>query len=180
MAVPTRLNTNAEVLAEMDEFGTDTTSGITNVDTKMGDLAEGGLSAAINVTEIEIKSGSQREVYAYVRGSVSQMWSGELINVNGNNLALALGLTEDTNNFAGAGTAGDPYILTIDPDLFGQQIARIYYANGTRVGGDIVRMEATGRVYAPNVEWVMAQGEATVIPFALRIEGSWDFRHWTP
>lgn len=180
MAVPTRANDQSEVLAEMDEFGFDATPGVSNSDTKLGDLAEGGLRVAINVNEIEVKSGSQREIYAYVRGSVSQMWSGELLNVNGNNLAFALGENEDTTNFSGTGTVGDPYILSVDPELFGEQVERIYYGLGTRVDGDIVRMEADGRVFAPNVEWTMAQGEATVIPFSIRINGSWDFRHWTP
>lgn len=174
MAIPSRLNTNAEVLAQMDEFGHTASA-------KIGDLSEGGLSMAVATEEITIKSGSQIETYAYGKGGTEQTMSGELLNVNVNNMAFALGMNEDANNITGAGSSGDPYILVVDPELFGQQAARLYYATGTRVDGQIIRFEATtGRVFAPDFEVVMTQGEAALIPFSLRVSGTWLLKQNTP
>jgi hypothetical protein len=174
MTVPASLNTSAEVLAQMDEFGH-------TASTKIGDLSEGGLTMSVATEEITIKSGSQIEIYAYGKGSTEQTMSGELLNINVNNLAFAIGMTENTTNITGTGTSGDPHILTVDPELIGQQIARLYYATGTRVDGKIVRFEATtGRVFAPDVSMTLTQGEAAVIPFSLRVTGTWLLKQNTP
>lgn len=175
MAVPARVNSNAEVLSDTDEFGFDDGS-----DNKLGDLTEDGITFAVSTEENELRSGSQREIYAYLRGPVSQMWSGALLNVNVNNYAFALGMSEAAANITGAGTAGDPYIFTIDPTKFGEQAARTYYAKGTRINGDVIRGEASARVFAPDIEWTMAQGEATAVPFALRVSGTWEIHQYTP
>lgn len=174
MTVPVRLNTSAEVLAQMDEFGFST-------NTKIGDLSEAGLTMAIATEEIQIKSGSQVEIYAYGKGATEQTMSGELLNINVNNYAFAIGMTESTTNITGAGTAGDPHILTVNPELVGQQTARAYYALGTRVDGKIIRFEATtGRVFAPDVTVQITQGEAAMIPFSLRVTGTWLLKQNTP
>ena len=176
MAVPARLNNSNEVLAECDEFGFDDGS-----DNKIGDLGEGGITFVIDTEENEVRSGSQREIYVYIRGASSQLWRGDLLNINVNNYSFALGQNETATNIAGTGTAGDPYIMAVNPDLFGEQAARTYYANGTRVNGDIIRMEATtGRVFAPSIEWTMAQGSPSAIPFVIRVTGAWQMRQWTP
>ncbi len=176
MALPTRLNTANEVLAEADEFGVDS-----GTDDKIGDLGEGGITFAVETEENEVRSGSQREIYVYIRGSTSPLWRGDLLNINTLNFAFALGENEDTTNITGSGTLADPFILAVNPDLFGEQIARTYYATGTRVDANIVRMEATtGRVFAPSVEWTMAQGAPTVIPFVIRVTGAWQIHEHTP
>ena len=169
MAIPARLNTSAEVLADTNEFGFNDGS-----DKKIGDLSESGLTLGVETEENEVRSGTQREVYVYLRGAVSQMWTGELLNINVNNFAFAMGLDEDAANITGTGTSADPYILTIDPEKFGEQAARLYYATGVRSDGMTIRAEATtGRIFSPNVEWTMAQGEPTAIPFQLRVTGTW-------
>ena len=174
MTVPARVNTSAEVLAQMDEFGHTASS-------KIGDLSEAGLTMAIETQEIEIKSGSQIEIYAYGKGGTEQTMSGELLNINVNNMAFALGINENTTNITGAGTSGDPHILVVDPEIIGQQAARLYYAKGTRVDGTLVEFQATtGRVFAPNVTVTMTQGEAALIPFSLRVSGTWTLRQNTP
>lgn len=174
MAIPTRSNNAEEVLAQCDEFGHTAT-------TKIGDLSEGGITLAVATEETEVKSGSQREIYTYLRGHTGQTWRGELLNFNANNVAFALGMNEAAANITGTGTPGDPYILVIDPSLFGQQIARLYYAQGTRVDGDIIRAEAsTARIYSPETEWTMVQGDPTLIPFMLRVQDTWVIKQWTP
>ena len=174
MTVPARLNTSAEVLAQMDEFGH-------TASTKIGDLSEAGMRMAVATEEISINSGSQVETYAYAKGSTEQTMSGELLNINVNNMAFALGMTENTTNITGTGTSGDPHILTVNPEVFGQQVARLYYARGTRVDGNLVEFQATtGRIFAPDVEVIMSQGEASMIPFSLRVTGTWTLRQNTP
>jgi len=176
MAIPTRENTSSEVLAQMDEFGFDDGS-----DNKIGDLSDSGLSFSVSTNEIQIASGSQIEIYAYAKGATDMNMSGELLNINVNNMAFALGLDEDAANIGGAGTSGDPYELTVDPEKIGEQAARTYYGLGTRVDADIVRFEAsTARVFAPDFELTMTQGEAALIPFTLRITGTWKVQRWTP
>lgn len=170
-----RLNTASEVLAECDEFGY-VAAGPT--DTEIGELGESGITLAVQTEKNEVRSGSQREVYTYIRGATTQMWRGTLLNVNLNNYAFALGQLE--SDITGAGTTASPYELTINPDNFGAEAARTYYTRGTRVDGHIVRADATARVFAPSVEWVMAQGQPTLIPFALDLSGTWTLQRWDP
>lgn len=175
MGVPARANDSSEVLAECDEFGFDNGS-----DNKLGDLSEGGITFAIETEENEVRSGSRREIYVYIRGSTSQLWRGELLNINVNNYAFALGENENGTNITGAGSSADPYVLDVNPEKFGEQVARTYYATGLRVDADVIRCEASARVYAPSIEWTMAQGSPAVIPFVLRISGAWQIHQWTP
>lgn len=179
MAIPARLNTQSEVLAECDEFGTDTTLGAVDSDTKLGDLGEGGITFVVDTEENEVRSGSQREIYVYIRGATSQLWRGDLLNFNVNNFAFALGQNEDANSIAGAGTDADPYILTIQPERFGEQIERVYYAKGVRVDGMVIRAEANARVFAPSIESTLAQGSPAMIPFVLRVNGNWQIQQAT-
>lgn len=174
MAIPPRLNNNAEVLAELEEFGY-----VDSGNQKIGDLSEGGLRLATNTDRSEVRSGSQKGVYAHVDGQSTTMLNGELLNVNVNNVAFAYGLDEDAANITGSGNSGDPYTLVVDPEKLGEQAARTYYAAGTRQDAQIIRFEGTGRVVAPSVEMTFAQGSATLIPFQLEIEGTFEFQQYS-
>ena len=175
MAIPNRLNSAGEILAEMQEFGFNDGS-----DNKLGELAEDGLTLDAEAQETEVNSGSQRDVYARLVGRSSQSLSGTLLNLSIPNFAFVFGLDEDAGNITGTGTAGDPYILTVDAEKFGEQPARLYYAQGLRKNGDVIRLEATARVRAPAVNTSLAQGQVGGLPFSLVIEGTWAIKQWTP
>ena len=175
MAIPTRANTNTEVLADTNEFGY-----VSGSDNELADLDENGLAISIETEEIEVRSGTQRGIYAYLRGTVGQLWEGAALNFNVNNLAFCLGLNEDATNITGAGTTADPYVLVIDPEKFGEELERTYYVAGARLDGTAVRAEAAARVFSPNLEFSFAQGQVTVLPFQLRITTSWQIETWDP
>lgn len=163
-----RLNTNAEVLHDLRTVGY---VGAGPADVPMGDTDTNGIQWDVSVDETQVKSGMRRDTFLYIPGSAERTFSFSLVNFSLENVADCLGL-DPTTRITGAGTSGNPYILSIDPANLTEIASRTWYAQGLREDGWTVRADfPTAQIFAPQVQIKIVTGEPTVIPFRMRVLG---------
>lgn len=138
-------------------------------DTPIGDVTEDGVAIVFDGGETPVRSGTKYGVYTYIpSGDRAISCPFSLLNVELENFALAAGIVE--SDITGAGSAVDPYVLHLREDLYDAELERIWYWQGLRVDGTIVRVEAnSGRVFSPQGQISFAQGRPTNIPVVVRV-----------
>ena len=139
-------------------------------DVPIGDIEEGGIRILVEGGDTAIRSGSQRGIYVFIPSGNEQIsFEFGLLNLSLENWAESVGL-DPAAAIAGAGTGVDPYTLTVREDLNAAQPERVWYFQGLRLDAQIVRVEAfAAKIFSPVTTMTFTQGEATVLPFLLRV-----------
>lgn len=149
-------------------------------DTPIGDLTEDGIEVQYDGGDTAIRSGTHKGVWQYIpSGDRAISVAYAMLNLSMENLAESVGMDPSTR-IAGAGTTADPYIIDIREDRFAEQPLRIWYFLGARLDGAVVRVEAfAGKVFAPGGSVSYAQGQASELPFLIRVLHGVRHQQWS-
>lgn len=140
-------------------------------DVPIGEVSSEGVMFDSQTEETPLKVGTQRGVYLYMPGGTDQSFKFSMANFSLENLAETFGLNPATY-ITGAGTSGNPYILTLNTANFASQPERCWYFIGLREDAMIIRAEFwQAKVYAAQTQVKVTTGEPTLLPINLRTVG---------
>jgi len=148
-------------------------------DTPIGDLTEDGIEIAYDGGDTAIQSGTHQGIYVYIPSTDQAITVNfALLNLSLVNIAEGAGM--GTSKIAGAGSAVDPYTLDIREENYASQDERVWYFTGTRIDGTLIRVEAnSGKVFSPSGSMNFSQGDATEVPFVLRVLHGVRYQEWS-
>lgn len=149
-------------------------------DVPIGDLDESGIRIIHEGGDTPIRAGTQKGVYTYVpSGTEALSIEFALLNNSMENWAESIG-RDPATAITGAGTTVDPYVLDVKESEFAQQPVRIWYFLGVRLDSTIVRVDAfSAKIFSPTGTMTFTQGEATVLPFMIRILNGYRFSNFS-
>lgn len=151
---------------------------VETADVPIGDTTMDGFNWDTQTDETTVKVGTSRNAYLYIPGSIERTLTFQLLNFSLENLAEVFGLNP-TSRITGAGTSGNPYILSIDPANFHEQPVRNWFFESLREDGKLIRAEFwQSKVYAAQAQIKVVTGEPTNVPFRLRTVGITKIFHY--
>lgn len=127
------------------------------VRTDVGDLSDDGVQLEVVVDRTRIDAGTKRHAYDYNINHSEYRCTVNLENLSNENVALALGISDD--NIHGAGTTADPYVVDFTPEDLDTIEPVHFWARGTLGNGNTVEVQMWDCRIDPSKSMAFARGQ---------------------
>lgn len=176
------VGTTAEVMI-IDGISTETLTGKANLSrtvaigevitkliwTDLGATDENGVNIDTTQAETAVVAGTQKNTYLFINQNVEEALTWALRDFNPENLAQSLGIDEAT---AAGFVSATPDAVVIDPNQFATLTNKTWKFEGLLEGGESVTgLAYSAKVASANQTLQFVEGQATILPMALRSNG---------
>lgn len=133
--------------------------------TPIGDVSDDGFDVEFQVDRNQVNAATRRERLCFLVGNMNARLSFSLEGHSQENLLAAVGAPE--SGIHGAGSAADPSVADMTPDVFDTQLNQSWYFTGSLKNGTTVEVQVWRTQVDPNKTINYTRGNPALIPVAV-------------